>query len=222
MSQQAVLATPTQTTDQVVSGLGFDHFFMGHNKRTYDGPLGRSLADPSPSGLGLRKAVLHHTRRRTGTTFFQGSKPIDRLWVSSDIGILNKCVMPFGCGVGDHHLFVLDITLKSMIGTQPTRIVRPASRRLNSRVPHSAEAYNKPLKANIVWHPLIKKLQKVHVSNWLQAKKEHRVCTIDWAGKEFMTHAENVCRKIRCCSFPYLPKVSIWIRCAQVYYSLHK
>ena len=67
--------------------------------------------------------------------------------------------------VSDHCLFVLDITLESMIGTRPTGIVRPASWRLSSRVPHYAEVYNKSLEANIVQHHLIQKLHKVHVSN---------------------------------------------------------
>jgi hypothetical protein len=48
---------------------------MDHNEHTYDGPLGRALADMP--GLGLRKAVLHHTRTHTGATFFRGSKPIN-------------------------------------------------------------------------------------------------------------------------------------------------
>jgi hypothetical protein len=60
--------------------------FMDHNEHTYDGPLGRSLANPSI--LGLCEAILHHTGRRTGATFFWGSKPIDGLWVSSNIKIL--------------------------------------------------------------------------------------------------------------------------------------
>ena len=35
-------------------------------------------------------------------------------------------------------------------------------------------------------------------------------------------HVEKVCRKIECRRIPYLPEASIWIRCAQVYYSLLK
>jgi hypothetical protein len=71
-----------------------------------------------------------------------------------------------------------------------------------------------------VQHRLIEKLHEVHISDWLHAKKERRVCAIDQAGKEFMTHAEKVCRKIKCCRIPYSPEASIWIRRAQVYYSL--
>jgi hypothetical protein len=45
---------------------------------------------------------------------------------------------------------------------------------------------------------------------------------IDRAGKEDMKHTKKVCRKIKCCRIPYYPEASIWIRRAQVYYSLIK
>jgi hypothetical protein len=35
-----------------------------------------------------------------------------------------------------------------------------------------------------------------------------------------MRCAEKICRKIRCCCIPFSPKVAIWIRQVQVYYSL--
>ncbi len=124
--------------------------FMDHNKHTYDGPLGRVLADTE--GLGLQEAVLPHTGKRTGATFFRGSKPIDGLWVTSDLDIANVCVMPFGYGIGDHRMFVLDITMESLVGKNPTKVVQPASRRLNSKLPRCSEAYNKSLESNIVQH----------------------------------------------------------------------
>ena len=94
---------------------------MDHNDYVYDGQLGRALADPD--GPGLCKAILYHTEKRTRATFFRGSKPIDGLWVTSDINISNACVMPFGYGVEDHRLFVLDVMIESLIGTCPSKIV---------------------------------------------------------------------------------------------------
>jgi hypothetical protein len=111
-------------------------------------------------------------------------------------------------------MYVLDITLESLIGKRPTKIVHPASRRLNSKVPYCSDAYNKSLEDNIVQNHLIEKLHKVHVSNWTHAEKERRVCLIDRAGKEDMKHTKKVCRKIKCCRIPYYPEASIWIRCA--------
>jgi hypothetical protein len=118
------LAPPTKATSRMAGSRGLNYPFMDHNEHTYDGPLGRALADTF--GLGLRKAVLQHTGTRMGATFFRGSKPIDGLWVSSNIDIANVCVMLFGYGVGDHRMFVFDVTLESLFGKMPTKIVRPA------------------------------------------------------------------------------------------------
>jgi hypothetical protein len=120
---------------------------MDHNEHTYDGPLGRALSDPGR--LGLQEAVLRQTGRRTGATFFRGSKPIDGLWVTSNIDIANACVMPFGYGIGDHQMFILNVTMESLIGKNPTKVVRPASRWLNSKMLWCREAYAKSLKHNI-------------------------------------------------------------------------
>jgi hypothetical protein len=137
--------------------------FMDHNKHTYNGPLGRALADKS--GLGLRKAVLHHTGTQMGATFFRGSKPIDGLWVFSNIDIANACIMQFGYGVGNHCMFVLDVTLESLIGKMPTKIVHSALQTLNSKIPHCSAAYTKALEDNKVRYCLFKKLYAVHTSN---------------------------------------------------------
>ncbi len=106
---------------------------MNHNEHIYDGPLGRALSDPG--GLGLQEAVLQQTGRRMGAKFFRGSKPIDGLWVTSDIEIANACVMPFGYGIGNRRMFILDVTTESLIGKNPTKVVRPVSHQLNSKIP---------------------------------------------------------------------------------------
>jgi hypothetical protein len=124
--------------------------FMDHNKHTYNGPLGRALADTE--GLRLQGAVLHHTGRRTGATFFRGSKLINGLWVTSNIEKCNVCIMRFGFGIGDHQMFVLNVTIESLAGENPTKVVRPASRRLNSKMPWCGEAYLKNLERNIIHH----------------------------------------------------------------------
>jgi hypothetical protein len=143
--------------------------FMDHNEHTYDGPLGRVLSDPG--GLALQEAVLKHTGKRMCATFFQGGKPINGLWVTSDIEIANACVMPFGYGIGDHQMFILDITLESLVRRNPTKVVRPASWRLISKVPSCGEVYVQSLERNIIQHRLLERLNKVHHSNLPREKK---------------------------------------------------
>jgi hypothetical protein len=98
---------------------------MDHNKHMAEGALRKALGDSD--GLDLREAIIHHTGKSPGATFFRGSKPIDGLWVSGNIDISNACVMPFGYAVGDHCAYVLDIPIESLVGINPVKIVQPVS-----------------------------------------------------------------------------------------------
>jgi hypothetical protein len=194
--------------------------FMDHNEHTYDGPLGRALSDPE--GVELQEAVLCHTGMKTGATFFQGSIPINGLWVTSNIEIANTYVMPFGDGIGDHRMFIINVTMESLVGKNPTKVVRPASRRLNSKMPRCGKAYVKSLEQNIVQNRLLERLNEVHRSSLSYKKRTDMLNAIDKEGRGYMIHAKKMCRKIKCCRIPYSPEASIWIRRAQVSSSLGK
>ena len=192
--------------------------FMDHNEHVYNGALGKALSDRD--GLDLREVILETTGVQTGATFFRGSHPIDGLWASADLDLGNACVMPFGYGVGDHRAFILDIPLESLVGINPVRIVRPASRRLNSRIPGCGKAYRKSLESNIIKHKLIERLHEAHTGDYTDKERVRRVTRIDEEGKTYMRHAEKICRKIKSCRIPFSPEAAIWIRRVQVYYSL--
>ncbi len=157
--------------------------FMDHNEHVYDGPLGKALGERD--GLNLQEVILACTGAPTGATFFRGSQPIDGLWTSDDLDISNACVMPFGYGVGDHRAFVLDIPLLSLVGDNPVRIVRPASRRLNSRLPGCNKAYVNSLEKNIIQHRLIERLHEAHTGNYSAAERATRVMAVDEEGKAY-------------------------------------
>ncbi len=129
---------------------------MDHNEHVIEGNLGKALVDRDR--LDLREAILHHNGACPGVTFFQGSKPIDGLWlwVSSNLDISNACVMPFEYGVGDHRVFILDISIEAFVGINPVKIVWPASWRLNSCLPGCNKAYIANLELNITRHHLLK------------------------------------------------------------------
>ena len=81
------------------------------------------------------EAVGNYTGKKIGATFFLGTKPIDGVWVTSYLFIIRACVMPAGYGIGDHRLFVLDFLTLSLIGHDPTKIVRAAARCINTNIP---------------------------------------------------------------------------------------
>ncbi len=156
--------------------------------------LGKALSNRN--GLNLQEVILKQTGAPMGATFFWGSQPIDELWALDDLDISNACVMLFGYGVGNHRAFVLDIPLQSLVGVNTVQIVRPSSRRLNSRLPGCGKAYVRSLKKNIIQHRLIKQLHDAHTGEYSAAEQAWKVLAIDEEGKAYMRHAEKICCKI--------------------------
>ncbi len=94
---------------------------MDHNEHVTNRPLGKELGEKE--GLDLQEAIVQYMGKSPGTTFFCGSKPINGMWISSDLDISNACMMPFGYRVNDHQAFILNLLLKSLIGIDPVKIV---------------------------------------------------------------------------------------------------
>ncbi len=121
------------------------------------------------------------------------------MWVSSNLEISNACMMPFGYGIGDHCTFILDIPIESLVGVDPVKIVRPAGRSLNSRLPGCSQSYINSLEGNITRHRLLKRLFEAHTGNNSEEERVRRVIIINEEGKAYMRRAEKICRKIKCC-----------------------
>ncbi len=141
---------------------------MDHNKHVYDRILRKALRNRD--SLNLQEVILKQTGAPAGATFFRGLQPINGLWASDNLDISNACVMPFGYGVGDHHAFVLDIPLQSLVGVNPVQIVHLASRRLTSRLPGCGKAYVRSLEENIIQHRLIERLHYAHRGEYSAAE----------------------------------------------------
>ncbi len=155
-----------------------------------------------------------------GPMFFRGSKPINRMWVSGDLDISNMRVMPFGYGVRDHRAFILDVTIESLIGVDPVKIVRPVGRRLNSTLAGCCKAYIESFEANIARHCLLEQLYNPHMGAHSDEDRATKIMMIDKEGKAYMRRVEKICQKIKCCCIPFLPEATIWIQRVQVYSSI--
>jgi hypothetical protein len=160
------------------------------NENIYRAELGQQLTDLH--GLGMREVVGDFTGKRLGATFFRGSEPIDAIWATSDLEVAHACVMPVGYGVGNHRLFVVDFATASMIGTCPPKIVRPALRRLNTKISGCALWYNRALQRNILRHQLLERM--INVANSHDGKEiiSAKLNQLDREGEQYMQHQEEV------------------------------
>jgi hypothetical protein len=127
---------------------------MDVNEHIYKISIGKGLTNPE--GLAMKEMVGEFTQWQIGSTHFHGSKPINGVLATSDNSICNAVVMPFNYGVGDHRLFVIDMAIKDLVGEAPPKVIWPASRRLNTKLPGVANAYADTLKEQIIRHKLIK------------------------------------------------------------------
>jgi hypothetical protein len=113
------------------------------NDHVYRSRLGRALI--STPDLDLSETMLSHTGNELSATYFRGSRPIDAIWTTPDIEIRNICAMPIGYGIGDHRSFILDVSTRSLVGTDPQPVKRPTARCLNTKIPFCADKYNEIL-----------------------------------------------------------------------------
>ncbi len=109
------------------------------NKHIYKKSIGKALTDIE--GLAMKEEVGDFTGTPICSTFFCGFKPIDGVWATSDITVSNAAIMPAGYGIGNHRLFLINFSMMDIINKSPPRIVRPASRRLNTKIPKVVVEY---------------------------------------------------------------------------------
>ncbi len=120
------------------------------NEHIYKKSIGKMLTDIN--GLAMKEVVGEFTGTQIGSTFFRGSKPIDGIWGTSNITVCNAAIMPAGFGIGDHRLFVINFATKDLVGKDPPKVVRPTSRRLNTKLPGVADRYTNILTEKILQH----------------------------------------------------------------------
>ena len=187
------------------------------NKNIYKKSIGKALTDLE--GLAMNEVVGSHTGEQIGATFFQGSNPIDGIWATSDITVVNTCIMPSGYGIGDHRLFVIDLCETDMTGHHRPAVVRLMSRKLITKIPGVTKKYNEKLESYIIKHRLIEKLGQAYRTK-SKRRCQRRLNKIDVEATFYMRHAERKCRRFKSGHISFSPKASMWIRRTQTYRSL--
>jgi hypothetical protein len=168
----------------------------------------------------MREVVGDFTQHPPGAIYFQGSKPIDGVWATSNITVWNEAIVPVGYGIGDHRLFVADFSGTDMIGISHPRVVRSASRRLNAKFPRLATEYVGIMEDKVIHHRLIERMGAAHRKSRSRALATARFNCLDRELGQCMHHGEKKCRKIKSGRIPFYPKASLWKRRTQVYWSL--
>ena len=120
--------------------------FLDANEDMTNGYMQHML---SAEDLGMWEAVLssHPTLPKTAT-YMKGNKlgknPIDGVWLTDDIPSIASGWLAFHKCPGDHHIAMVDIDSRVLLGDDLLCIVRPQARRLSCRNPTRKEAVQAP------------------------------------------------------------------------------
>jgi hypothetical protein len=191
------------------------------NEDIYKKPLGKSLTDID--GLAMKEVIGEFTRTPVVTLFFRGSKPIDGVWVTADITVCNASIMSAGYGIGDHQIFVINFASCDIIGNTAPKVIRAASRRLNTKAPRAMADYAKNSKReNHSTQANQEGWQSPHQVQVQTLHPHRQLNKLDKKLGQYMWYAEKKCHKIKFGHIPFLPELSLWIRWMQVYRSLFR
>ena len=152
----------------------------------------------------MKEVVGEFTQKPVGMTFFRGSKPIDGVWATSDITVCNAAIMPAGYRIGDHQLFVINFASQDIIGDLAPKVVRPASRRLNTKIPWAAEKYAELLEQKNAKHRVIERLGRANSKSRSKRSFTRSLNQLDKELGQYMRYAEKSAAKSNLDIFPSL------------------
>mmetsp|Transcript_7101 Transcript_7101/g.13232 ORF Transcript_7101/g.13232 Transcript_7101/m.13232 type:complete len:115 (-) Transcript_7101:616-960(-) len=113
--------------------------------------------------------------------------------VKRDLAVTDVCIMPVGYGVGDHRMFVVDFTTASIIGKSPPPLIRPAARRVNTKIEGCAAKCNTVLEKLLHRHKHLVKLKSVTSAQMTTEEKRRKLELIDKESGQYQRRVEKKC-----------------------------
>ncbi len=152
----------------------------------------------------MREMVGDFTQQPVGPTYFQGSRPIDGVWVTLNTTVCNTAIMPAGYGIGDCTIYLSSNSLRqTWLGYHIQ-----GSWWLSRKIPRVAAEYVRILEDKVICHRLIKRMGAAHRKSRSKALATARFNCLDRELGQCMRHAEMKCQKIKSGWIPFSPKAS--------------
>ena len=128
------------------------------NQNIYTGPLATALQDER---YGLSCLFQAATGSDAPKSHFRGSEPITTIFGSGGLTVGDAMAYPHWYGVGDHRVFVLEVSAASLFGGKYPKIGAPSSRALNCKISRIRRNYNNVLKSLVRRHKMHEKLMRI-------------------------------------------------------------
>ena len=181
------------------------------NQDVYNGALAVRLARPDTD---LRCIMEPALGERVPNSHSRGSGKISTIFGSPGLEGGHAMCYPHWYGVGDHRVFMIEISAASLFGGEYPTIARPKSRSLTCKITRIRRKYSTTLSDLVTRHNMESKLDCIQeLSNTVSAESVHQMHN-KWDREmgDFMRHSEKVCTKFKSCAIEFSPTVGQWLR----------
>jgi hypothetical protein len=180
------------------------------NQDVYGGKLALALRDSCQMAC-LLEPILGE---RVPNSHFRGTTAISTVFGTPGLVSNNAMCFPHWYGVGDHRVFVLELSAASLFGGEYPTIATPMARQLNCKITRIRDQYCFHLSKLAQRHQMEKKLQKLTAASLVLSTRQlqpyHNRWDNEWG--DFMTSAETKCCKFRSCALEFSPTVGQWLK----------
>lgn len=177
----------------------------------YDGALTKALSE---TPLDMHCLLEDAMGCQVPNSHFRGTEKITTLFGTPGLVTGDGMVYPHWYEIGDHRVFILEVTADSMFGGEYPTMALPTLRSLNCKVSQIHNQYCKVLKALSDRHKMHKKLVDLECLSDDVTPAQYQLMHNKWDNEwgDFMASAEDQCSKFKNCSIEYIPTVGLWIK----------
>lgn len=127
--------------------------------------------------------------------------------------------IPFNLGtISNHHLFVIDVDMGSLIGEDFPRVVRLPARKLQDVPAKPTSNHIVGISSNTASSKYTKSFYSAIIPfRMKRSRKQRQIDKLDLQKSEFMTCAESYCRKIFSGKTPYSSTIAKWLARRRVF-----
>jgi hypothetical protein len=169
---------------------------MDANKNMTNGHMERML---SHEDIGMRPVTLKNHPDLPLTPMYMrglqpGRVPVDEVWVTNDLPVdmagwltVHKCP-------GDHHVVMIEIDTKALLGDNLLWITRPPAQCLSCQIPRAKKNYQRRVISHFQKHRVLERLHRVYATSTtsLSTEQEQEMERIDLIRKEGMLYAKKM------------------------------
>lgn len=179
------------------------------NQNVYEGDLGRALAMPP---FDMSCLVHEATGSPVPNSFHRGTEPITTIFGTPGIVVENAMCYPHYNGVGDHRMYMVEVTASSLFGGDYPKIATPSSRQLNCSIDRTVTQYCKELDVLLKRHNMHAKLERLFALPEGDPSYPSLHNAFDRELGELMMAAEHKCTKFKRSHWECSPIVNLLIK----------